>query len=375
MPVTSSSLMSKQLKVHIVGTHGVPARYGGFETLADFLCQHLAAEFEITVYCTADKYPVKTLTYHEANLRYVNIQAHGFKGIFYDLVTYLMAIPKADVILYLSPVGSGFMTPLKYLAGRKIRVLVNHGGLNEWEREKLTWIQRKWAKFNHRVASAFSDVNIVDNQLYRASLQKNFDADAVVIRYGGDHVKRLSVGDKSLVSKYPFVLAPYAASVVRAQMDNNIHIMLQAFEKFDRYKLVVVSNWDVSAYGRELKERYKAHRNLILLDAIYDKDELDFIRGNGYLYIHSHSRCGTAPSLVEAMCLGQAVVSFDVPTNRETTKGEAFYFQDTASLVSLLDNINDEQIDGNRLAMQRIAMMEYRWEDISGKYRDLIASR
>lgn len=374
MPVTSSSSMSKKLKVHIVGTHGVPARYGGFETLADFLCQHLAAEFEITVYCTAGKYPEKKVTYYEANLRYVNIPASGFKGIFYDLVTYLMAIPKADVILYLSPVGSGFMTPLKYLTWRKLRVLVNHGGLNEWEREKLTWIQRKWAKFNHRVAAVFSDVNIVDNQLYKASLQKNFDSDAVVIRYGGDHVKRLSVSEKSLVSKYPFVLAPYAASVVRAQLDNNIHIMLQAFEEFNRYKLVVVSNWDVSAYGCELKERYKAHQNMILLDAIYDKDELDFIRGNGYLYIHSHSRCGTAPSLVEAMCLGQAVVSFDAPTNRETTKGEAFYFRDTDSLVSLLDNLSDEQIEGNRLTMQQIAMTEYRWESISGKYRDLIAS-
>jgi len=363
--------MKRKIKVHVVGTHGVPARYGGFETLADFLCQYLEPEFEITVYCNANKYPKKRKSYFGATLKYLKLEANGLKGIFYDLITYTHALLKADVILYLSPVGSGFMTPLKYLTDTK--VIINHGGLNEWEREKLSGLQRKFAKFNHKIASRHSDVNIADNQLYQQSLKDNFDADSIVIRYGGNHANRIAPDDPRFASKYPFVgHERYAVSVSRAQVDNNLHLVLEAFESFREYKLVLVANWEVSDYGKELREKYKNHPNMILLDAIYDKEELDYIRGNAHVYIHSHSRCGTAPSLVEAMNLGCAVVSYDVPTNRETTHEKAVFFTDAASLVEQLNQLDEEAIELNRWYMKAIASNEYTWEAVSDQYRELI---
>lgn len=195
--------MQKKIKVHIVGTHGVPAKYGGFETLADYLCQYLGNDFEITVYCNAKKYTDKPQNYHAAKLIYVNIEANGFKGVFYDLYTYTKSLGKADVILYLSPVGSGFMTPLKFLS--KTKVIVNHGGLNEWEREKLSKLQKIWAKFNHSIAARFSDINIADNKLYQLSLKENFNAESVVIRYGGDHVTKIAKDSIELATKYPYL--------------------------------------------------------------------------------------------------------------------------------------------------------------------------
>ena len=166
-------MSKKKIRVHIVGTHGVPARYGGFETLADFLCQHLAQDFDITVYCNSQKYPEKEKNYFGAKLVYIPLNASGFKGIIYDFLTYTRACVSADVILYLSPVGSGIITPLRYFFSTK--VVVNHGGLNEWEREKLGWFQKKWAKLNHHVAAVFSDINIADNELYKKSLKDNFE--------------------------------------------------------------------------------------------------------------------------------------------------------------------------------------------------------
>nr|WP_319999862.1 DUF1972 domain-containing protein [uncultured Draconibacterium sp.] len=364
--------MGKKLKVHIVGTHGVPAKYGGFETLADFLCQNLSDQFDFTVYCNANKYPEKQKTYYGAQLKYLKLDASGFKGIFYDLFTYVQALFTSDVILYLSPVGSGYMTPLKKLFGK--RVIVNHGGLNEWEREKLSPFQKRWAKFNHRVAAKFADVNVADNNLYQDSLKENFNAESVVVRYGGDHVSKISPLNSNLTEKYPFAAEKYAVSVSRAQIDTNIHIVLQAFEKFSKYKIVLVSNWNVSKYGEELKKKYKDHPNMILLDAIYDKQELDFVRGNAHVYIHSHSRCGTAPSLVEAMNLGNAIVSFDVPTNRETTQEKALFFQDSDSLFSLLKNLNDTTIEENKKLMKEIASNNYTWKYIANQYHDIINS-
>ncbi|MFY8005535.1 MAG: DUF1972 domain-containing protein [Chitinophagaceae bacterium] len=363
--------MTKKLNVHIVGTHGVPAKYGGFETLADFLCQKLNKDFDITVYCNAHKYPERNKTYFGANLKYLKIEANGFKGIFYDLITYIQALFTADIILYLSPVGSGFMTPLRLFF--KTKVIVNHGGLNEWEREKLSTIQKIWAKFNHNIASKFAHVNIADNKLYQKSLKENFNANSIIIRYGGDHVQKLSKSEPTLSTKYPFVnKEKYAVSVSRAQLDNNIHIVLEAFEHFNKFKIVLVSNWNISEYGKELKKKYSNHPNMILLDAIYNKEELDYVRGCGHIYIHSHSRCGTAPSLVEAMNLGNPIISYDVPTNRETTENKVPFFQDAKSLVNILENLNDEDIEANGKEMQKIAREKYTWDIIAKEYKEAI---
>lgn len=364
--------MANRKKIHIVGTHGVPAKYGGFETLADFLCQNLKDDYEFTVYCNSHKYPDKEKEYFGAKLKYLRLEANGFKGIFYDLITYVQALISADVILYLSPVGSGFMTPLKYLTGKK--VIVNHGGLNEWEREKLSSIQKIWAKFNHRIAAKFADVNIADNLLYQKSLKDTFNADSSVIRYGGDHVNKIDSNNINFIKKYPFVNDVYAVSVSRAQLDNNIHLVLEAFENFDAYKIVLISNWNISQYGIDLKEKYSNHPNMILLDAIYNKDELDYLRGNALVYIHSHSRCGTAPSLVEAMCLKNAIISYDVPTNRETTKNKAVFFSSAHSLEEELNKISLNDLAINKELMFEIATKEYNWESISNEYRIIINS-
>lgn len=111
---------------------------------------------------------------------------------------------------------------------------------------------------------------------------------------------------------------------------------------------------------------------MILLDAIYDKDELDYIRGNGKVYIHSHSRCGTAPSLVEAMNLGNAILSYNVPTNKETTKGQALYFTDSISLCKALNTIEEDEIEKNSSIMKSVATKEYTWQIISSEYKSLI---
>jgi len=362
----------RKAKLHIVGTHGVPAKYGGFETLAEYLCQYLGDRYEITVYCNGKKYKDKQSTYYEANLKYIELDASGVTGIIYDVVTFFMACWKSDIILYLSPVGSGFITPLKYLFGKK--VIVNHGGLNEWEREKLTWLQKKWAKYNHKIAARYSDINITDNYQYKKSLKDNFGTESIVIRYGGDHVTKIPISKNDLFLKYPFINKKYAVSISRAQVDNNLHLVLKSFETFLSFPLVLISNWNVSDYGRELYKKYKTFENIIVLDAIYDKYELDFLRGNAYVYIHSHSRCGTAPSLVEAMSLNLPIISYDVPANRETTQNKAIFFKKEKELIELLSNINEDDFMNSSNSLYELASSEYTWAHVSSQYDKLINS-
>lgn len=362
--------MPDKKKVHIVGTHGVPAKYGGFETLADFLCQNLGGDFDITVYCNAHKYAERVEDYFGARLLYLKLEANGFRGILYDILTYIHALFQTDIILYLSPVGSGFITPLKYVFPKR-KVIINHGGLNEWEREKLSWIEKKWAKLNHRIASIFSDLNIADNNIYKKSLKDNFGAESMVIRYGGDHVIKSFDCEKELSLKYPFTGQKYAVSVSRAQVDNNLHLVLEAFEDFEGYKLVLISNWEISQYGKDLKTKYSENPNVILLDAIYDKEELDFIRGNADVYIHTHSRCGTAPSLVEAMNFEIPIISFDVPTNRETTQDKALFFNSSKELNEILRVTDSKELKSNAENMFKIGSTQYSWPEIVEQYKTL----
>jgi len=363
----------QKIKVAIVGTHGVPAKYGGFETLADFLCQHLGEDISFTVYCNSNKYIDKPKFYHNARLKYLKLDASGFQGVLYDFITYIHALFTSKIVLYLSPVGSGIIIPLKYITAKK--VIVNHGGFNEWERPKLSKFQKKWAKFNHLVASKFADINIADNNEYQQSLKENFGANSIVVRYGADHAKKTLRSDPRFMSKYEFLPSKYAVSVSRAQIDNNLHLVLSAFKIFKNYPLVLVSNWDVSEYGKALKEEFSNCSNIFMIDAIYENDELDYIRGNAYVYIHSHSFCGTAPSLVEAMYLGKPIISFDVPTNRETTKDKALFFHSSDDLVAVLKDFTDEDVIVNGKLMLSIAEEEYTWKKISSMYLDLLKEK
>ena len=204
------------------------------------------------------------------------------------------------------------------------------------------------------------------------SLFDNFGAKAVVISYGGDHIKYISVDNKDLVQKYPFVKEKYAVSVSRAQIDNNLHIILEAFLNCNEIKLVLISNWQVTKYGRQLYEKYVNKRNIILLNAIYESTELDFIRGNAYLYIHSHARCGTAPSLIEAMNLKLPVLSFDVPINREITRNNATYFSNSEDLINSLYQLKNQEIKQNRNNMYSIASKYYTWDIVSNAYSKVI---
>lgn len=360
--------MKKKIKVAIVGTNGIPARYGGVETLAEHLTKYLSNEFDFTVYCSKDQ-PHHYEEYNGSKLVYIPIKANGWQSIFYDIYTLVDAALKADVILYLGP-GAGYVLPFIRVFGKKI--IVNHGGLNEWEREKYSKLEKFIVKLGIKYGAKYATCNVADNFLLRTSIQRTFGVDSKVIRYGGDHVSKIDV-DKDLMDKYPFLKDSYFVNVSRAQIDNNLHLVLDTFKDTPEKKLVMVSNWSVSSYGINLKRVYKdKYPNIIILDAVYEPKEINAIRGNAHAYIHSHSYCGTAPSLVEAMFLGLPIFSFDVPTNRETTQEKAFFFKDNDELRKLIKSVTDEDLARNGQAMKEIADKEYTWLSISAQYADII---
>lgn len=358
----------KKKKVAIIGTNGIPASYGGYETLTEYLTKYLNNDVKFTVYCSNiyDK-SKRVKEYNGSRLIYIPLKANGIQSILYDIITTIHAWFYADVLLILGP-AAGFILPFNIFFRKKI--IINHGGLDEWKREKYSEFQKWVLRFNRRISRRFAKVHIADNMLLKESLKETFNIDAEIIAYGGDHVVKRDVNDAAL-KKYPFLNLDYDVSVSRAQVDNNLHILLEAYKSFPDRNLVLISNWNISEYGKSLLKEYQGINNLFLVNAVYDKTELDIIRGNAKLYIHSHSRCGTAPSLVEAMSYNIPVICFDVPVNHATTNDKTKYFKDSESLSYILENIDVDNYEKIKDDMFFIAKTEYTWKNIADKYLKL----
>lgn len=359
--------MDKKKKVAIVGTNGIPAKYGGFETLADNITKHLNDKFDFIVYCS-NKQKTGLKEYNNSKLINLPFDANSWQSLIYDTVSLFHAAIKSDVILYLGP-GAGFILPLIKLFRKKI--IVNHGGLNEWEREKLSVIQKKYTFWSHNISAKLADYNIADNQPLVFSLKEAFNVNAEKIEYGGDHVLIIPIEEK-YINIFPFLSLKYDLSVSRAQPDNNLHLLLEAYENIPNRNLVLISNWKVSEYGQKLKAKYiNKYSNIFIVDAVYNQEHLNVIRSNTSLYIHSHSQCGTAPSLVEAMNYNIPIICFDVATNRATTFESTLYFKDSESLSRIISELSDEKLNEIKTELYQIAKNNYTWEIICSKYSKL----
>lgn len=358
--------------VAIIGTNGLPANYGGFETLVNYLVEYLGNDFDITVYCSRTPKQKQMQRYKNARMTYSPFKANGWQSVIYDASTIAHAYLHYDTLVILGFSGAVAFPFNKFF---KKKIIFNIGGI-EWQKVRgVKWLAKleitvkKWFE---KISVNNSDTVIIDNISFRDYLMKEYCITPILAEYGGDHAIFQPVNDV-LVHNYPFLKQPYDLTVSRAQEDMNIHLAIEAYKSVPNRKLVVISNWQISEYGKVLlRDNKNRYANIILLDAIYDLSTINAIRSNCSLYIHTHSLCGTAPSLVEAMSLGLPVICFDVPTNRATTEEKALYFKDSDSMISLLNSLDDSRLQAIRQSMSEISRRRYTWLRVSGIYRDCI---
>lgn len=359
--------MGGKKKVAIIGTVGLPANYGGFETMVKYLTEQKNEEFDFTVFCQNTPREKRLKAYNGCSLIYLPFKANGFQSIIYDSVSIFYSWFKFDSLLILGTPGCFILPVLKIF--RKTKTIVNFGGL-EWARDKWGYLGKKYLKFTERVALNNATVVVADNQHFCNYIKDNYGLESELIEYGGDHVKSLPI-TKALILKYPFLESQYDISVSRAQVDNNLHMVLEAYSKMPERNLVLISNYNSFEYGRQLKEKYKGFPNIFMQDAVYDFDEINVLRSNANLYIHSHSFCGTAPSLVEAMNLGLPVISYNTETNLFTTEEKALFFANEGELLLQIKNIDEDTVKLNAKEMNEIAKRRYSWSRISEVYAAL----
>lgn len=342
-------------KIAIIGTVGVPACYGGFETLVENLLTD--SPVEMVVYCSSKSYSERKKMYKNAKLHYVPLSANGSQSVMYDIFSMIHGLSKGYRQFLVLGVSGALIFPLLKLLMPKIKLVTNIDGL-EWRRNKWGSLTKKFLKFSEKIAVKYSDKVVSDNKAIFDYVQEEYGVISEVIAYGGDHC---------LISNLPNTCGKYFLGLCRIEPENNIHLILEAVSN-SQAEIVFVGNWDNSSYRRSLKSKYANFKNITLLDPIYNTEELFKLRAECRGYVHGHSAGGTNPSLVEMMFFEKPIIAFDCSYNRATMEDEGAYFSSSTSLKEILDSNLD---DDSAKRLKEVAERRYTWSVVRQQYYNL----
>lgn len=353
---------SSHKKVAVVGTVGIPACYGGFESLVQNLVDYQSDNITYQVFCSSRIYDEKPEHYRNAELIYLPINANGPSSILYDILCLLIClIKRPDVVLILGVSGCIFL-PFYRLLSRS-RVVTNIDGL-EWRRNKWSSKVKWFLKKSEQIAVKYSDVVISDNKGIAEYVESEYGCKSEVIAYGGDHA---IVFEKEIKEN---LLGDYFFALCRIEPENNVDMILNAFSS-SKEKLKFMGNWNNSEYGVKLRKKYAVYPNIEILEPDYDINNLYSIRKQCTAYIHGHSAGGTNPSLVEAMHFNIPIIAFDCIFNRYTTKNLALYFSNSDVLRDMIRDFNSGAITAKVSELKEYADKMYCWKNIAGFYEKI----
>lgn len=325
----------------IIGSHGINATYGGFDQLVNNLVEKASEDKSYIVFNSIET-PINASKIPD-NCRVIRLplSASGFQGLIYDYLSILIAIFMCKRFLLLGMQGIPFAVLLRMLTFGKLKIVVNTGGI-EWMRPHLSFLSKSYFKICFYFSCHFANTAIIDNAHYLDYLpkrKKNRDR-LRIIPYGGFIDESIKYPDNHLLDKYPFLNNEYYLSISRSIEDNNILEICNYFKNNNSINLVLISNLSNSVYGKMIKNKFKDTANINLIDGLYLKPELDLIRRNCKAYIHTHTLCGSAPSLIEMIVAQRPIFSINIPQNKFTLDGNGYFFDEFTDLDSPISNNN-----------------------------------
>jgi rhamnosyltransferase len=377
--------------VFIIGSKGIPSRYGGFETFVDKLTENKATDsIKYHVACLSDNYDEHE--YNNARCFNVKIPNIGpAKAIFYDVKSldlvyrYIKMNHVKNAIVYILACRIGpFMRYYKKKFNKLgIPIYVNPDG-HEWKRAKWNRIVRNYWKFSERLMIKNTDLAICDSkaiQKYINDEYSSYNPNTTFIAYGAtvNISNPFELADyKEWLEKWDLEKSEYYLIVGRFVPENNYEIMIKEFLKSKTTKaLVIVTNIKENKFYNELKKstNFDADNRIKFVGTVYDQQLLYQIRENAFAYLHGHEVGGTNPSLLEALATTQINILLDVQFNREVGINAALYFNkepnSLAETIKAADLLSEEEIKiMENLAKERI-QKEYSWDIIVAEYERL----
>jgi glycosyltransferase involved in cell wall biosynthesis len=327
------------MHVTIVGTRGIPAKHGGFETFAEDLSLFLTARgHEVTVYCQVDGASASAEDEWNGVHRVEIPSAHHSVGtVSYDWASTLRCSRNDGVVLTLG-YNTGVFSFMYRL--RHIPNVMNMDGI-EWKREKWSLPQRFWLWFNEWAGARFAHHLVADHPEISVHLQRHTSARKIsVIPYGADAVTSASA---EVLRRYQLTRKGYYLLIARPEPENSILEIVKACSSRQlSHPLVVLG--DYSGGGSEYRRQVldAAGINVQFVGAIYDREVVRALRFYARAYIHGHRVGGTNPSLVESLAAGNAIIAHDNRFTRWVAGDRARFFTQTHDLEETLYSLEQE---------------------------------
>lgn len=358
------------MRIAMLGTRGVPAAYGGFETAVEEIGARLvAAGHQVTVF--GDRTDPE-VTEHRG-MRVVHVPSVPVKQLETLSRTGIATVRalagvKPDVAFVFNAANAPYVSLLR---ARGIPVAVHVDGL-EWRRAKWGGAGRAYYRWAEQRSVRTADALIADAPGIAEYYATEFQAPTELIRYGAPLLQRGATAPLDAVGLQP---ERFHVAVARFEPENHVLEIVEGYRASDAtLPLVVVGSAPYSAeYTRAVHAAAAGDDRIRLLGGVWDQELLDALYAHAYTYIHGHSVGGTNPSLLRAMGAGTATIAWDVGFNREVLDEDTWCFDSAASLAAILMQVESEepQVIARGLRNQERATRDFRWDDVAGDYERL----
>ena len=362
----------ERLRLAILGTRGVPASYGGFETFAEHLSTRLVARgHEVTVYCRSHYVSPSLREYRGVHLKVLPTIRHKyFDTVVHTLVSALhAATARYDAALICNAANAAF-APILRAAGTP--VVLNVDGL-EHKRKKWNWLGRRYYLLSERLATWLPDEIVTDARVIQDYYLARYKARTNMIAYGADVERR---EDRAAVAQWGVEPDGYVLYVSRLEPENNAHLVIEAFKKVSTArKLLIVGDAPYAQdYISDLRSRARGDERIVFTGFVFGGD-YRALQQNAYCYVHATEVGGTHPALIEAMGYGNCVLALATPENLEVVGDAGVLYKDVNELAEQLQRVvhDDALVSAYRQRAQARVRKVYDWEVIVDRYERLFA--
>ena len=379
--------------VFIIGSRGLPAQYGGFETFVDQLVSHqVSPDIQYHVACLSNDQAYQHFDYQGVDCFTINpLKLGPARVIAYDMmaINYALKLIKKQgieqpIFYVLGNTIGAFVAPF----ARKIhkmggRFYINPDGL-EWKRAKWAKPIQAYLKYSEKIMTRHADLVISDNPGIESYIKEAYPwSKTTYIAYGTDlSSTNLTSQDRKvreLYHKWQTQEKNYYLILGRFVPENNYETAIREFmASSTKRDLVIICNHEGNPYFEELRARtgFDQDPRIKFVGTVYDQDLLKYIRKEAFAYIHGHEVGGTNPGLLEALAQTDLNLVLGVSFNQTVAKDSAQYWtKETGNLAHLIDQV-DSLEDVSEWGQRAKANMKqnFTWEKIVGEYEELFLS-
>lgn len=358
------------MRIAILGTRGIPASYGGFETFAEHLATRLVARgHDVTVYCRAHYVSPRQLEYHGVRLKVLPTIRHKyFDTVIHTFFSAIHAVAgRFDAALICNAANAPFSPVLRFTG---TPVAINVDGL-EHKRKKWNWLGRRYYQLAEYLSTLLPNEMITDAQVIQDYYLARHNAHSTMITYGSEVERR---PDRELVRKWRVEPNRYVLYVSRLEPENNAHLVIEAFKKVrTAYRLLIVGDAPYAEhYIADLRARARGDKRIIFTGFVFGQD-YRALQQNAYCYVHATEVGGTHPALLEAMGYGNCVLTLATPENLEVVGDAGVSYTDEFDLAEKLQRVlrDGSLVHAYRHRAQVRIRSHYDWERVVDQYEEL----